>query len=414
MNIDTTRSESMRDSSHSNIANTRLPMFGEDWKTVTVGKFAPLCYGKELQKDIRNSAGQIPVLGSNGIIDWHDKGLTDGPTIIIGRKGTAGSVHYSSTPCWPIDTTFFISGSDAELVKFQYYALTALNLEAMIIDSAVPGLNRIAAHARQLRVPPLPEQRAIAEALSDMDGLLEALEALIAKKWNIKQAAMQQLLTGKTRLPGFRGPWTEKRLSDLGSFSKGHGIKREDVSIDGLPCIRYGELYTYYREYTSNLLSRIPSAIAKGSLPIKKSDILFAGSGETAEEIGRCTAYMGGEQAFAGGDIIVFTPFAGNSIFFGYLMNHPVVAKQKSRLAQGDAVVHISAVNLARMKISLPSVDEQHAIAAVLSDMDAEIAALERRLDKTRAVKQGMMQQLLTGKVRLVKPKTAAKGNKKP
>ncbi len=251
-------------------------------------------------------------------------------------------------------------------------------------------------------VPPKPEQRAIAEALSDVDRLLAALEALTARKQAIKQAAMQQLLTGKTRLPGFSGEWETKRLGEIGGFSKGRGIKREDVSDTGLPCIRYGELYTRYKDYILNPVSRIPPAVALEALPIKKGDLLFAGSGETAEEIGICAAYLGEEPAYAGGDIITLTPSRQNPIYLGHLMNHPTVATQKAHMGQGDAVVHISAGNLAQVKIDLPPLMEQTTIANILSDMDAEIAALERRRDKVRAVKQGMMQQLLTGQVRLI------------
>lgn len=390
----------------------------DDWQIIRLGDIAGIKTGSRNNQD-KVEDGQYPFFVRSEVIERIDTYSHDCEAIIVPGEGGIGNIfHYINGRFELHQRVYKISNFITNMCgKFVYYAMAQNfgahamkhTVKATVDSLRLPTFQNFAFPAPQSKF----EQRAIAEALSDVDGLLEALEALIAKKRNIKQAAMQQLLTGKTRLPGFRGPWTEKRLSDLGSFSKGHGIKREDVSTYGLPCIRYGELYTYYREYTSNLLSRIPSAIAKDSRPIKKSDILFAGSGETAEEIGRCTAYIGSEQAFAGGDIIVFTPFAGNSIFFGYLMNHPVVAKQKSRLAQGDAVVHISAVNLARIKISLPSVDEQHAIAAVLSDMDAEIAALERRLDKTRAIKQGMMQQLLTGRVRLVKTETAAKGNEK-
>ena len=250
-------------------------------------------------------------------------------------------------------------------------------------------------------LPPLEEQRAISEVLSDVDGLLNTLEALIAKKRAIKQATMQQLLTGKTRLPGFSGKWEIKRLEELGSFSKGRGIKRDEVSDEGVPCVRYGELYTEYKDYILKVASRIPPSVADTALPIKKGDLLFAGSGETAEEIGRCAAYLGEEQAYAGGDVIVLTPSGQNSIYLGHLMNSPIVSAQKARMGQGDAVVHIYINNLAQVQIELPPITEQRAIAGVLSDMDAEIAVLKQRRDKTRAIKQGMMQQLLTGRVRL-------------
>ena len=90
-----------------------------EWKQNTLGEFAPFTYGKSLTTRKRNASGQVPVFGSKGIVGYHDTALTDGPTIIIGRKGTAGTVHYSPVPCWPIGTTFFITDDDAELTRFK-------------------------------------------------------------------------------------------------------------------------------------------------------------------------------------------------------------------------------------------------------------------------------------------------------
>ena len=199
----------------------------------------------------------------------------------------------------------------------------------------------------------------------------------------------------------FSGKWETKRLGELGAFIKGRGIKRDDVTDEGVPCIRYGELYTRYQDYILKVASRIPPSVAATALPIKAGDLLFAGSGETAEEIGRCAAYMGEEQAYAGGDVIVLTPSGQNSIFLGHLMNSPIVAAQKARLGQGDAVVHIYINNLAQVQIELPPITEQRAIAEVLSDVDGLINALDALIAKKRAIKQAAMQQLLTGKTRL-------------
>ena len=109
----------------------------------------------------------------------------------------------------------------------------------------------------------------------------------------------------KTKLQRFSGEWETKRLGELGAFVKGRGIKRDDITDEGVPCVRYGELYTQYKDYILKVASRIPQDVAATALPIKKGDLLFAGSGETAEEIGRCAAYLGEEQAYAGGDVIV-------------------------------------------------------------------------------------------------------------
>ncbi len=199
----------------------------------------------------------------------------------------------------------------------------------------------------------------------------------------------------------FSGKWQTKQLKEFGSFGKGRGIKRDDVSDDGLPCIRYGELYTRYQDYILKVASRIPQSVAETALPIKTGDLLFAGSGETAEEIGRCAAYLGEEQAYAGGDVIVFTPSGQDSIYLGHLMNSPIVSTQKARMGQGDAVVHIYINNLAQVLIDLPPFQEQRAIGEVLSDVDGLINALDALIAKKRAIKQATMQQLLTGKTRL-------------
>ncbi|MXX20937.1 MAG: restriction endonuclease subunit S [Cenarchaeum sp. SB0661_bin_35] len=143
------------------------------WKQTTVEEFSPFTYGKSLPVHARNTIGQIPVFGPDGIIGYHDSALTDGPTVIIGRKGTVGSVHYSDVPCWPIDTTFFFTDQDVELVKFKYYALGTLSLDNMNIDSAVPSLNHSAVHAQKLRVPGEREQRRIVHILRTLDDKIE-------------------------------------------------------------------------------------------------------------------------------------------------------------------------------------------------------------------------------------------------
>lgn len=275
-------------------------------------------------------------------------------------------------------------------------------VRVMSMRSGQPGINGNEYAQLPVPLPPLPEQRAIAAALSDVDALIASLDRLIAKKRDMKQAAMQELLTGKRRLPGFSGEWEVKSLGELGVFSKGKGIKKDDVVNDGLPCIRYGEIYTHHNDYIRNFRSFITQRVANESQRLKTGDLLFASSGETSEEIGKCVAFLGNEVAYAGGDIVIFSPDGQNSQYLGYLMNHSSISVQKARMGQGDAVVHISAKSLAQIEVLLPNFAEQTAIAAILSDMDTEIAALEQKRHKTRLLKQGMMQELLTGRIRLV------------
>ena len=207
-------------------------MVGER-RYIAVGDFAPFAYGKGLPEVTRNSAGAVPVFGSNGIVGHHDTALTAGPTVVIGRKGTVGAVHYSPTPCWPIDTTFFVSGFDEQSVRFRYYALKSLGLEHMNADSAVPGLNRDAAHARMLSVPENEaEQRAIAHILGTLDDkielnrrmneTLEAMARALFKSWFVHFDPVRAKVEGRdTGLP--------REIADL--FPDGF----EELAVEEVP-----------------------------------------------------------------------------------------------------------------------------------------------------------------------------------
>ncbi|WP_299257583.1 restriction endonuclease subunit S [uncultured Kushneria sp.] len=422
--------ERQPDSVPAGYKRTEVGVIPEDWDQVRVSTLAKVRGGKRLPKGY--SLIESPTPHPYIRVADMQPGKVDGANvkfvpekafhaiknyriykddIFISVAGTLGMV--GTIPNY-LDGACLTENADriTDINCNRYYLMYWLMSEPIqrVIDSirtvgAQPklALGRIAKF--DIAIPPDPEeQAAIAKALSDADALIESLDRLIAKKRAIKQGAMQQLLTGQTRLPGFTGEWEAKRLEEIGVFYKGQGIRRDDVSEEGVPCIRYGEIYTRYDNYVTNPESRIPRNIALSAFPLKTGDILFAGSGETAEEIGMCLAYLGESSAFAGGDIVILRPHYGISAYLGHLLNHPSIAQQKARLGQGDAVVHISARNLAQIELRLPRADEQTAIASVLSDMDAEIEALEHRRDKARQIKQGMMQALLTGRTRLVEP----------
>jgi type I restriction enzyme S subunit len=282
----------------------------------------------------------------------------------------------------------------------------------MSMRSGQPGINGKEYADLPIPLPPLPEQRAITAALSDVDALLDGLDRLIAKKRDLKQAAMQQLLTGQTRLPGFHDEWDVRRLEELGTFLKGSGVKKDEAGSGDLPCIRYGEIYTHHENYIRSFNSWISRTVADTATPLRRGDILFATSGETKEEIGKCVAFLDDREAYAGGDIVIMRPTGADSMFLGYILNTAAIARQKASRGQGDAVVHISAKALSSIVLSVPSIDEQSAIANVLSDMDAELSALEARRDKSRNLKEAVMQELLTGRTRLIQPELKLeKGN---
>lgn len=148
-----------------------------NWKVTTVGEFCPFIYGKNLPASKRNP-GKIKVYGSNGVVGLHNEPLINEPGIIIGRKGTVGTVHYSNGPFWAIDTTFYVTASSRRDLKFTFYVLKSLGLEKMNSDSAVPGLNRDTAHACKLNIPPLPVQKKISFVLSSLDNKIEVLKEM--------------------------------------------------------------------------------------------------------------------------------------------------------------------------------------------------------------------------------------------
>lgn len=288
---------------------------------------------------------------------------------------------------------------------FLYYVLQSPEFQRLLVDNAsgstALGIQRRRLELLEIASPPLKMQQKIAAALNEADLLIGSLEGLIAKKLDVKQGMMQDLLTGRTRLPGFTGDWHEVELGQLGVFLKGRGINREQVRPSGIPCIRYGELYTAYHDYARETVSFVDPDVASSALPIRSGDLLFAGSGETKAEIGMTVAYVGEADAVAGGDIIVLRGTGFDPIFVGSLLNTPTLVAEKASRGQGDAVVHIGAGALSALRVRLPAIDEQREIAEVLQGVDAEVEALGRRLESARAVKVGMMQELLTGRTRL-------------
>jgi len=231
--------------------------------------------------------------------------------------------------------------------------------------------------------------------------LLAALDKLIAKKRAIKQAAMQQLLTGKTRLPGFTGEWETKRLGEVADVLKGSALSKSLIAASGVhPCILYGELFTTYGRVISNVVSRTNSSEGCRSVA---GDVLLPGSTTTTgADLATASALLIDDVAL-GGDIIIVR-CKGKSydpVFLANFLTH-TARHEIAELTQGITIHHLYGKDLKTLSLQLPSLPEQTAIAAVLSDMDAAIAALERRRDKTQQIKQGMMQQLLTGRVRLV------------
>jgi type I restriction enzyme S subunit len=258
-------------------------------------------------------------------------------------------------------------------------------------------------------VPPPTEQREIAAALSDADSLVESLDALIAKKRDMKRAAMQQLLTGHARLPGFTGEWKRETIGEVFTFLRTIALSRAQLSDeDEIGYIHYGDIHSRWGTHLDLELHDIPncSALLAGSASqVCDGDLVLADASEDIEGVGRAVEVrnIGHRKVVAGLHTVLMRPDMKRLAqgFIGYVPCIPSFFEQSRILAAGLKVYGLSKTSLASIAIDLPPTREQQAIAEVLSDMDAEIDALVAQRKKADLVKQGMMQELLSGRVRL-------------
>ena len=298
-----------------------------------------------------------------------------GAAIFLERKKILGQPS-----CIDNNMTAFVLDNSRADVRYMHSLLLSKKLGALVATTALPALNGKQLGEMPLAVPPLPEQRAIATALSDVDALLDGLDRLIAKKRDLKQAAMQQLLTGKTRLPGFEGEWEVKRISELLCY------ERPDRFI-----VKSSE----YEE--------------TGSTPVLTANKSFI-LGYTYEDFG----------VYFNLPVIIFDDFTTDSKYvdFPFKVKSSAIKILKTSNLEVNLKFIFERMRLIKfplgehkryyiseyqsIELLTPKLDEQTAITQVLSDMDAEIAALEQCRNKTKDIKQAMMQELLTGKTRLV------------
>jgi len=261
--------------------------------------------------------------------------------------------------------------------------------------------------------PTTEEQEAIAEALSDADALIESLEQLVAKKRQIKHGAMQELLTGHKRLPGFTGEWREKSIGDLFEITGGHAASRDQLGTEGHCYLHYGDIHTTERTFVDpqadfQNIPKLPIGLDKVSAGavLNDGDVVFVDASEDVEGTNKHVVIVNrGNVPFISGLHTIVAKSKTDELdhdYRRYCFQTADVKAQFRFFAVGTKVSGVSKGNIVRITLLVPSRDEQTAIATILSDMNSEIATIESKLTKARLIKQGMMQELLTGRIRLV------------
>ncbi|NCP81244.1 MAG: hypothetical protein GW826_02895 [Rhodoferax sp.] len=378
---------------------TEVGVIPGDWDVVALGDLGLCLIGLNYKPSNVKQHGTLVLRSSNvqdGVIALDDCvyvdaeiperiRVQDGDILICVRNGSRALIG----KCTVLDQrvvgqTFgaFMSVFRTSDSAFIFQQFNSNLIKRQINENIGATINQITNANLNAFLVPLPrdqgDRNAIATALSDVDALLARLDALIAKKRDLKQAAMQQLLTGQTRLPGFSSAWEMKQFSEICHMKSGEGITSADIDDHSkFPCYGGNGLRGYTARYTH-----------AGSYAL----------------IGRQGALCGNVQSvngefFASEHAIVLTPLNETDIHWLAAILKRMNLNQYS---ESSAQPGLSVSRLLAFSLDVPPFEEQTAIATILSDMDAELAALQTRRDKTHALKQGMMQALLTGRIRLV------------
>ena len=331
--------------------------------------------------------------------------------IVITTRGSIGHVAYYDDKV-PFDRIRINSGmliirnkKEQINMKYLYQVLAGDWFQKQILltqtGSAQPQFPKSIFSKMKLPLPPLPEQTAIAEILSTQDRVIELKEQLLAEKKRQKKYLMQQLLTGKMRLKGFKGEWKKCRLGEVAKFSKGYGYSKSDISINGeIPIILYGRLYTNYKTIIKDIDTYTNTKI-RNAVFSKGNEVIVPASGETAEDIAIASC-IEPEGVILGGDLNIIYP--NETILPSYLANlisYGPLHLELSKKAQGKSVVHLHNDDLSNVIIEFPPLPEQTAIAEILSTADREIELIGQSIEVEKRKKKSLMQLLLTGIVRV-------------
>lgn len=358
-------------------------MVPSGWELKKLGVVAELQRGFDLPSTKRVS-GSVPIISSGGLSGYHNESKVKAPGIVTGRYGSIGDVFYVEEDFWPLNTSLWVKNFHNNEPEFIYYLLTSFDFKKFSDKTGVPGVNRNDLHAVKVGVPPLLEQRKIAKTLSTWDKAISTIEKLIETSKQQKKALMQQLLTGKKRLINpetgkvFDGRWEEVKLGDISYITTGSS-NREDSSLDAK--------YTFF--------DRSEDIRTSSRYLFDSEAVIVAGEGQDFVPKHFEGKFDLHQRTYA---IMNFDNSIGKFLYYyiGYY-RHYFLAQ-----AVGSTVKSLRLPMFQKMPIKLPMMAEQQKIASVLTVADKEIEVLETKLSHFKQEKKALMQQLLTGKKRVV------------
>ena len=385
------------------------------WTIEPIKNRLRLEYGSGLIEAERNE-GDYPVYGSNGQVGTHDKYLVECPGILVGRKGSVGEVHFSENSFWPIDTVYYVRRLKEDNWRFLYYLLTYLNLGQLNAATGVPGLTRRDAHFILGAFPPPNEEDEIANIIKLADEAITAAEAKLAAAQRLKTSLMQQLFTR-----GIPGRHTRFQQTKVGEIPKGwellplgklatiaSGIALNTDRAPQLNPHQYLTVIHVQRErldlsdvrYLEVFPNELPDAL------LEEGDILVVEGHANASEIGRAALATREVAGFAYQNHIFrirLLPDANLDRLFllGVLNSERIRRHWVATCNTSSGLNTINRRALRKLLIQRPPTDEQEEMAELLSTANETINACESELQAINRLKRSLLQNLLTGRVRV-------------
>ncbi len=320
--------------------------------------------------------GNIPVYGSGGIMTYVDTYAYNKPTVLIPRKGSLGNLFYVDTPFWNVDTIFYTEVDTQQIdVKYLYYLLAKEHLENLNKAGGVPSLTQSILNKIMLPIPPLEVQEEIVRILDHFTNLAAELQA----RKEQYEYYRNKLLTFDKIGGGGTQSVTYMKMSEIGTFIRGKRFVRTDIMNDGIPCIHYGDIYTYYGLYATKSKGRLRSELASKMRYAQKNDVVIVAAGENKEDIGIGLAWIGDESAAVHDACFIFRSDLYPQYVSHYLRSD-YYHKQIVKYVSEGKICSISAKGLGNAIIPVPSYEEQVRIATLLNNFDALVSDLTEGL----------------------------------
>lgn len=270
-------------------------------------------------------------------------------------------------------------------------------------------------------IPPLAEQTAIANFLDNKTALIDKAIALKQKQIELLKERRQILIhravtrglnpnaklkdSGVEWIGEIPEGWEVKRLASFGKFSKGGGFSKSDLTENGISAVLYGDIYTKYDIQIKNSVRFISKDTAKKSIELKYGNLLFTGSGETMEDIGKCVVFLSNEKTVAGGDVIIYEQNTNNNLFLSYVLNTEGAKYEKARYSKGEIIVHTYGSKLKNIYIPIPPIKEQNEISifieSITSKISTAISLKEKEIEKLKEYKSVLINEAVSGKIKV-------------